>query len=75
LKVNGPRRAKIFCRLEDVALLPVIEGYLLDIIQGELSQVNLPVLGVTQLDAIVKDPHVVGTHASDVYRLEPPNPP
>lgn len=70
LEVNRARRAEILGRLEDDALLAVVEGDGLHVVEREAPQVDRAVLGVAQLDTVVEDPHVVGAHRADVDRLQ-----
>ena len=65
-EVDGTGRTELAGRLEYLALLSVIKRNLLDILERELAQVHLAVLGVAQLNAVVVDPHVVGAHAADI---------
>ena len=60
--VDGSRGSEILGRLENVTLLSVIERYFLHVVQREAPQIDLPVLGVAQLDSVVEDRHVVGAH-------------
>ena len=60
--VDGSRGPEILGRLENVTLLSVIERYFLHVVQREAPQIDLPVLGVAQLDSVVEDRHVVGAH-------------
>ena len=57
--------------LEDGALLPVVYGDALQVVEGEASEVDLAVLCIPQLDAVVEDSYVLRTHTADVHRLEP----
>ena len=70
LEVNRPRRAEVLGRLENGALLSVVERDGLHVVEREAPQVDRAVLGVAQLDAVVEDPHVVGAHRADVDRLQ-----
>lgn len=71
--VNRSRRGVILSRLEDGAFLPVVQRNGLHIVQREAPQVDLPVLGVAQLDAVVEHPDVLGSHAPDIDRLQSPD--
>ena len=71
--VNRSRRGIILSRLEDGAFLPVVQRNGLHIVQREAPQVDLPVLGIAQLDAVVEHPDVLGSHAPDIDRLQSPD--
>ena len=62
--------AKVFRRLEYVALLPVVHRNLLDIVEREFSKVDLPVLGIAELQSVVEHTHMVGAHTANVDRLD-----
>ena len=68
--VDGACVAEVAGGLEDGALLSVVERYFLDVVERELSQVYLSVLGVAQLDAVVADAQVVGAHGANVDGLD-----
>ena len=61
---------KVAGRLHDSTLLTIEQGYLLHIVKRELSQVYLPILGIAQLDAVVRDAQMVGTHRTDIDSLD-----
>ena len=69
-QIDGACRAIVLGALENVAALTVIERDGLDIVEREFAQIHLTILRIADLDAVVKDPHVVGAHRADVYRLE-----
>ena len=73
--VNRPSRAKIFGRLEYGTPLPVIQRNRLHVIQRKTSQIHGPVLCVSQLDTIIKHPHVFGPHRPDIHGLQAPDSP
>ena len=66
-------RGEALRRLEDGATLTIIYGDGLHIVEGEAPEVYLPVLRIAQLQAIIEDAHVLGTHAAHVHRLQPPD--
>ena len=51
-------------------LLTVIEGNLLYVVKGKLSQVCLSVLRIAQLYAVVIHSQMLASHRADVYRLQ-----
>ena len=57
-------------RLEDRTLLPVVERHLLHIVERELPEVYLSVLRIPQCHPVVGDTQVMGTHRTDVHRLD-----
>ena len=61
---------KVAGRLHDSTLLTIEQGYLLHIVKRELSQVYLSILGITQLNAVVRDAQMVGTHRTDIDSLD-----
>ena len=69
-QIDSPCRAKVFSRLEYVALLPVVHRNLLDIVEREFSKVDLPVLGIAELQSVVEHTHMVGAHTANVNRLD-----
>ena len=66
-------RGEALRRLEDGATLTIIYGDGLHVIKGEAPEVYLPVLCIAQLQAIIEDTHMLGTHAAYVHRLQPPD--
>ena len=62
--------SEILGRLENIALLTVVERDLLHVVQREAPQIDLSVLGVAQLDAVVEHGHVVSAHRADVDGLQ-----
>ena len=68
--VHRTRSSVVACRLEYLCLLPVVECYLLHIVQGETAEVHQAVLCIAQLYAVVEHPHVVGAHTAYVYGLQ-----
>jgi len=71
--IYSTRMTKVAGRLQQCTLLSVEQRNLFDVVQRELAQVNLSVLGITQLYAIVRDAQMVGTHRTDVHRLDAPH--
>ena len=69
LDIDSAGRPEVACRLEDLALLAVVERDRLDVVERELAQVDLPVLGIAQLNAVVEHPHVIGAHRANVDGL------
>ena len=69
-QVDGACRAIVLSTLENVTALTVIERNGLDVVEREFAQINLAVLGIPDLDAVIKHTHVVGAHRADVDRLE-----
>ena len=61
---------KVTGGLEDGTLLSVIQSDFLHIVERELSEVYLTVLGITQLDTVVADTQVMGTHRTDIDGLD-----
>ena len=57
-------------RLENLRLLTIVKGYFLDILHRETPQVHKTVLRVSQLDSVIEDTHVIGSHAPHVNRLQ-----
>ncbi len=74
IEVDTPRRAELSGRLKDVTFLPVVERNLVNVLERELTQIHLPVLGVTELNTIVIDAQMVRTHRADINRLDAPYP-
>ena len=70
LEIHGACRRIVLGRLHGRAFLAVVERHRLHILERVLSQVDLAVLGVAQLDAVVEHAHVVGTHTADVDGLQ-----
>ena len=68
--VYGAGRVEVFCRLENLTLLSVVERYGLHVVEREHAEVHLSVLRVRQLYAVVEHSHVVGAHASYVDGLD-----
>ena len=68
--VDGSCVGKLAGRLEDGTLLTVVEQQLLDVVQRELSQIHLSVLGIAQLYAVVEDAQVAGAHAAHIDGLD-----
>ena len=63
-------RTKLACRLKDIGFLTIIQVDLLHVIQRVLTQVDLSVLGISQLHAIIVDRCVLATHRADIDRLD-----
>lgn len=53
--VDRTRIGKVGGRLKYGTLLTIKKAYLLNIVERELAEVYLPVLRVTQLNAVIKD--------------------
>ena len=68
--IYRPGVAEVAGCLEDSALLTVVERHLVDVVERELPQVYLSVLGIAQFHAVVVDAEVVGAHAADVDGLD-----
>ena len=70
LHVDGARRCEILGRLENGALLSVVERDGFHVVEREASQVHRAVLGVADLYAVEKDAYVLASHAADVDSLQ-----
>ena len=62
-------RSEIAGSLEDGTLLTVVEGHLFDIVERELPQVYLTILGIAQHDTVIAHCQMVGTHGAHIDRL------
>ena len=51
--------AKVGRRLKDGTLLTIVKGYLVDIVERELTQVYLSVLCVPKFNAVIENPQMV----------------
>ena len=70
LQVDAARRPEILGGLKDGALLAVVQGHCLHIVQREPAQVHRAVLRIAQLDAVIEHAHMVGAHAADIDGLQ-----
>ena len=61
--------AEVACRLQYLAFLSVVQRQRLHIIQRELPEIYLPVLGIAQGYAIVHYAGMIGAHRADVDGL------
>ena len=68
--VDGGGGGEVLRRLEDFAFLAVVEGDFLHVVQGEAAEVDDTVLGVADLQAVVEDADMVGTHVAHVDGLQ-----
>ena len=73
LEVNGTGAGVILCALKDGALLPVIYGNGLQVVQTETAKVHDAVLGVPHLKAIVEHSHMLASQRTDIHALEAPD--
>ena len=68
--VHRRSRTEVAGRLEYFALLSVVQRYGFDIVKGELSEVDLSVLGVTEFHPVIHHACMVGTHRTHVDGLD-----
>ena len=61
---------KVLGGLEDLGFLPIIEGYLFDVIHRELIEVHRSVLRVAYFDTVVEHAQMVRTHGPYIDGLE-----
>ena len=67
--INSPGSAEITRRLQNFALLSVIQRNRLDIVKRELPQIHLPVLGIPKLHSVINNSGVIGAHRPDIDSL------
>ena len=70
-EVDGVGGGVVLGGLEGSALLTVVEGDRLHVVEGEAAEVHYAVLGVAELHPVVEYSHVLAAEAADVDALEP----
>ena len=68
--IDGTGRTEILGRLQNLTFLAVIERDGLDVVERELAEVNLSVLGVSKFYPVVDHSCVVRSHRTDIDRLD-----
>ena len=56
--------------MEDSTALTIIERDFLHVVERELSEVDLPILRITEFDAVIENTEMVGSHTADINGLD-----
>ena len=70
LQIDRGGGSVVFGGLQKVRLLTVIELQCLHVVKRETAQVNLPVLGIAQLDSVIENACVVCAERTDVHGFQ-----
>ena len=69
-EVDGVGGGVVLGGLEGGALLAIVEGDRLHVVEGEAAEVHYAVLGVAELHPVVEHSHVLAAEAADIDALE-----
>ena len=61
---------KVLGGLEDLRALTVVQRNLLDVLHGEFTQIDCTILGVTDLDTVIENTQVMGSHRTQIDGLQ-----